>query len=227
MCNSLERMLPKDIDKDHEEKILALLELYADVIAIGDNGLGWTGILRHNTDTGNTNPIRQQVRRISMPAKEKVGELLKNMMQKKVISPSKSPWASPIVLVQKKDGSTRFCVDYRKINKVTRKDAYPVPRINNTLDTLAGTTLFSTLDLRSGYWQVEMDPTDQEKTAFCTPERLFEFNVMPFGLCNTPATFQRLMDSVLAGLHRKSCLVYINDIVVVGTSQGVSRWRLS
>ena len=88
-----------------------------------DNGLGRTDILRHSIDTGNASPIRQQVRRTSLPAKEKVRELLKNMMQKKVISPSKSPWALPIVLVQKKDGSTRFCVDYRKINEVTRKDA--------------------------------------------------------------------------------------------------------
>ena len=92
-----------------------------------------------------------------------------------LISPSKSPWASPTVIVQKRDGSTRFCVDYRKINKVTRKDAYPIPRIDETLDTLAGATLFSTLDLRSGYWQVAMDPTDRDKTVFCTPEELFEF----------------------------------------------------
>ena len=172
---------------------MALLELYADVIAIG--GLGRTGILRHSIDTGNASPIRQQVRRMSLPAKENVRELLKDMMEKKVISPSKSPWASPIVLVQKRDSSTQFCVDYREINKVTRKDAYPIPRIDETLDTLAGATLFSTLNLRSGYWQVEMDPTDREKTAFCTPEGLFEFNVMPFGLYNAPATFQRLMDS--------------------------------
>ena len=218
LCNNLEEMLPEDINEDQKEKTLALLELYADVIASGDNGLGRTDILRHSIDTGNASPIRQQVRRTSLPGKEKVRELLKNMMQKKVISPSKSPWASPIVLVQKKDGSTRFCVDYRKINEVTRKDAYPIPRIDETLDTLAGATLFSTLDLRSGYWQVEMDPKDREKTAFCTPEGLFEFNVMPFGLCNAPATFQRLMDSILAGLHWRSCLVYIDDIVVIGKS---------
>lgn len=135
-----------------------------------------------------------------------------------MISPSKSPWASPVVLVQKKDGSTRFCVYYWKINEVTRKDAYPIPRIDETLDILAGATLFSTLDLRSGYWQVEMDPKDQEKTAFCTSEGLFEFNMMSFGLCNAPATFQQLMDSVLAGLHWRNCLVYIDDIVVIGKS---------
>ena len=218
LCNNLEEMLPSDISEDHKEKTLALLELYADVIASSDSTLGRTGILRHSIDTGNATPIRQQVRRMSPPAKEKVRELLKDMTEKKVISPSKSPWASPIVLVQKKDGSTRFCVDYRKVNEVTRKDAYPIPRIDETLDTLTGATLFSTLDLRSGYWQVEVDPKDREKTAFCTSEGLFEFNVMPFGLCNAPATFQRLMDSILAGLHWKNCLVYIDDIVVIGKS---------
>ena len=129
---------------------MALLELYADFIVIGDNGLGRTGILRHSIDTGKASPIRQQVRRMSLPAKEKVRELLKDMMEKKVISPSKSPSASPIVLVQKRDGSTQFCVNYQKINEVTRKDAYPIPRIDETLDTLAGATLFSTRDLRSG-----------------------------------------------------------------------------
>ena len=140
------------------------------------------------------------------------------MLDKRIISPSKSPWASPIVLVAKKDGSTRFCVDYRKVNGVTCKDAYPIPRVDGTLDTLSGSTWFSTIDLKSGYWQVEMAPKDREKTAFCTQEGLFEFNVMPFGLCNAPATFQCLMDCILAGLQWSSCLVYIDDIIIVGRS---------
>ena len=139
--------------------------------------------------------------------------LLDEMLRKDVITPSKSPWASPVVLVRKKDG---FCVDYRKVNAVTRKDAYPLPRIDVTLDTLAGSKWFSTLDLISGYWQVEVDPDDQEKTSFCTPDGLFEFKVMPFGLCNAPATFQRLMDMVLAGVQWSNCLVYLDDIIIVG-----------
>lgn len=214
LYDDIEDMMPKN----HKQKLLALLQLYSDVIACDNYDLGRTDILKHSIDTGHATPIRQQVWRMSLPAKEKVRQLLQDMMEKKVISPSKSPWASPVVLVQKKNGSTRFCVDYRKVYKVTRKDAYPIPRIDETLDTLAGATFFSTLYLRNGYWQVEVDPGDREKTAFCKPEGLFEFNVMPFGLCNAPASFQWLMDSVLADLHWKDCLVYIDDIVVVGES---------
>ena len=104
------------------------------------------------------------------------------------------------------------------MNSLTRKDVYPIPKIDETLDTLAGAILFSTLDLRSEYWQVQVNPEHRDKTAFCTPEGLFKLNVMPFGLCNAPATFQRLMDSVLVGLHWKTCSVYIDDIIVVGKS---------
>ena len=131
------------------------------------------------------------------------------MLQRKVIEPSNNPWSSPVVLVRKKDGSAHFCVNYRKVNNLTRKDAYPLPRIDDT-------TLFSTLDLLSGYWQVEVAEGDKEKTAFATRDGLFHFNVLPFGLCNGPATFQRLMDTVLAGLHWSTCLVYLDDVIVLG-----------
>ena len=109
-------------------------------------------------------------------------------------------------------------MDYRKLNAVTRKDAYPLPRQDDTLDTLAHLRWFSTLDLISGYWQVEVHPEYREKTAFCTLEGLFEFKVMPFGLCNAPTTFQCLMDSILAGLPWNSCLVYLDDIIVTGAT---------
>ena len=111
-------------------------------------------------------------------------QLLDQMLNHGVIEPSSSPWASPVVLVHKKDCSTRFCIDYRRLNEVTRKDAYPLPRIDVTLDALHGSQYFLTLDLVSGYWQVELEESDKEKMAFCTTEGLYQSWVMPFGLCN-------------------------------------------
>ena len=126
-----------------------------------------------------------------------------------------SPWASPVVIVPKKDGSKRFCVDYRRLNAVTRRDVYPLPRIDDILDAAGGAKYFSSLDLASGYWQVELDQEAREKSAFTTHRGLFEFTRMPFGLCNAPATFQRLMQAILAGLEGTSCFVYLDDILVV------------
>ena len=198
------------------EQLLLLLQEYGDVFAASQSDFGRTGEVHHEISTGNAPPIRQRVRRIAPSQRAEAKKLLKEMLEKDVIQPSSSPWASPIVLVSKKDGSTRFCVDYRKLNSLTRKDAYPLPRVDDTLDTLAGAKWFTTLDLISGYWQVEMSCKDREKTAFCTPEGLFEFKVMPFGLCNAPATFQRLMDMILAGLQWSNCLVYLDDVIIVG-----------
>ena len=110
------------------------------------------------------------------------------MCEQGVIEPSTSPWASPVVLVRKKSSDLRFCVDYRMLNRVTRKDSYPLPRIDETLEALAGAEWFSSLDLMSGYWQVEMDEACKEKTAFSSGNGLWQFRVMPFGLCNAPAT---------------------------------------
>eukprot|EP00731_Ephydatia_muelleri_P034748 Em0075g1a len=181
-----------------------------------EDGLGRTRVVKHSIVTGDNPPIKQSCRRAPPSKREHVRQLIQDMLKKDVIQPSSSPWASPVVIVQKKDGSYRFCVDYRKINTITRKDAYPLPRIDDTIEALSGSQWFSTLDLLWGYWQVEMSEEDRAKTAFSTHEGLYEFKVMPFGLCNAPATFQRLMDLVLSGIQWSSCLVYIDDIVIVG-----------
>lgn len=145
---------------------------------------------------------------------EIVAQMIDEMQKQGVVQPSVSPWASPVVLVPKKDGSMRFCVDYQRLNSATRKDVYPLPRIDDILTSLGDKHYFSTLDLASGYWQVGLDEQARAKSAFTTFKGLYEFVRMPFGLCNAPATFQRLMQRVLSGLEWQSCFVYLDDVLV-------------
>ena len=202
------------VDDQEKENLESLLKEFEDIISVGEDDLGRTRKVYHKIDTGNANPIHQPPRRLPFHQREEVRQLLDNMLSRGVVEPSQGPWSSPIVIVKKKDGSTRFCIDFRQVNGLTRKDAQPLPRIDDALDTIGECCYFSTLDLASGYWQVEVSPEDREKTAFSTPYGLYQFRVVPFGLYNAPATFQRLMEEVLAGLHWTSCLVYLNDIIV-------------
>ena len=198
-----------------QSQLYSLLLSYADLFALNEEELGRTGIIKHHIDTGDAPPVRVPPRRLPKQRQDEATKLLQHMLDK-IIERSQSPWSAPVVLVRKKDGTARFCVDYQGVNQCTQKDAYPLPRIDETLDTLAGSTWFSTLDMLSGYWQVEVAEGDKDKTAFATHDGLFQFNVLPFGLCNGPATFQRLMDTVLSGLHWSSCLVYLDDVIVLG-----------
>ena len=184
------------------------------MLSISDDDLGRTTIIQHQIDVGTAVPVRQPPRRLPFHQRELVQQHVDKMLKNGIIEPSTGPWSSPIVMVKKRDGSMRFCIDFRKVNDLTKKDAHPLPRIDDTLDTLGEAQWFSTLDLASGYWQVEMDPADREKTAFATPDGLYQFRVMPFGLCNAPGTFQRLMERVLRGLHWRTCLVYLDDIII-------------
>ena len=142
--------------------------------------------------------------------------MIQDMLQQDVIKASQFPLASSIVLVKKKDSGLRFCIDYKKLNAVTKLDEYPLPPIDDTLDLLTVVRFFTTLDLLFGYWQVELEPTAREDTAFTTLSGLYEFKKMPFRLVNAPATFQRLMEVVHADMARDACLVYVDDILVVG-----------
>ena len=143
-------------------------------------------------------------------------QTIQEMRDAGIIEPSESPWVSPVVMVPKKDGGSRFCVDYRPLNDRTVKDSYPLPRIDESLDHVAGSAWFSSLDLKSGYWQVAMAPEDKAKTAFTTGRGLWQFTTMPFGLCNAPATFERLMEKVLVDMPPERCLVYLDNVLVHG-----------
>lgn len=147
-----------------------------------------------------------------------VKEHIRQLLESQVIRESCSPYSSPIVLVTKKDGSLRLCVDYRQLNSKTRRDAYPLPRIEESLDALSGARWFSTLDLASGYKQVPVAEVDKAKTVFCTPFGLFEFNRMPFGLCNAPGTFQRLMERIFGDQRYQSVLLYLDNVIVFSTT---------
>lgn len=199
------------IDMDQKCMLTELLESFG---VLFDGHLGHTSLVEHEIDIGNAKPVHLAPYRTSPAKKELIESQIKDMLREGIIEPASGPWAAPVVIVPKPSGEPRFCVDYRALNKLTVKDSYPLPRIDESLDFLARGSFISTIDLARGYWQVAMSEQSKPMTAFISHCGLYQFRVLPFGLCNAPATFQRLMNSVLAGLIYKSCAVYLDDIVV-------------
>lgn len=178
-------------------------------------GLGCCTAVAHKIDTGEAPPVKQRYYPVSPPIQKVLDEKLKEMLDAGVIEKSSSPWSSPVVLIKKPTGEYRFCVDYRKLNAVTRRDAYPLPYISHILDRLRDAKFLSSIDLKSAYWQVPVEEDSRPKTAFTVPNRgLFQFNRLPFGLHNSPATWQRLIDEVLGPELEPHVFVYLDDIVV-------------
>lgn len=210
-CASLQG---EGLEEQQQQQLQQLLIRWQHVFSTHDEDYGCTDAVKHRIPTGDAAPSRERYRPVPPTLYQEVRTLLKGMLEGGIIRESSSPWAAPIVLVQKKNGSWRFCVDYRRLNSVTKKDAFPLPRIEDSLTTLSQAAWYSTLDLASGYWQVRVEEPDREKTAFTTPFGLFEWDRMPFGLCNAPATFQRLMQRCLSGQMVESTLVYLDDIIV-------------
>ena len=205
-----------ELTADEQEKVKHLLLSYEDIFSQGEDDVGRTNITEHVIKTKNEVPIKQRPRPLPLKQSEEVERQVQLLLKSGMISISESAWSSPIVCVRKKDGSLRMCVDYRKLNDVTIKDAHPIPPINQSIDALSGSKYFCSLDLVSGYNQVPVHPDSKAKTAFCTRSGLYEYNVMSFGLCNAPATFQRMMEKILNGLHWQVCMVYLDDILVYG-----------
>ena len=197
----------------HEAK--EMLKRNAKVFSKDDMDMGRTNLVKHYIKLTDPVPFKEAYRRIPPQMYDEVKTHLQEMLDLGAIRPSNSPWASAIVLVRKKDGRLRFCIDLRKLNNRMVKDAYSLPRIESILDSLGGAQIFSTLDLKAGYWQVEMAEECKAYTAFtCGPLGFYECDTMPFGATNAPATFQRLMHDCLGELNMNWCIVYLDDIII-------------
>ena len=184
------------------------------MFALVKDPLGTAVGTEHQIETKDAVPMKMTPYKIAPHKLPAIRAEIQEMLEKGVIVPSKSPFSSPIVMVPRKDGTNRMCIDYRKLNEITVKDAYPLPRIGQTIDALQGAGFFSSLDLANGYWQVPVAREDRHKTAFCTPDGgLFEFVKMPFGLTNAPATFQRLMNNIFAADLFQHVLTFLDDVL--------------
>ena len=195
----------------------SLLAEYHDLFSLEKNEIRCTKAAEHVIELKdpNTALFKERFRRILPLQVDEVREHLKLMLDAGAIWPSNSPWCNAVVLVRKKDGFLRFCIDFRRLNSLTKKDSHPLPRICETLDSLVGVVYFSTFDLTSGFWQVPMAEESKQFTAFTLGSMgLFECDRMPFGLCNAPATFQRLMQNCLGELNLTYCLIYLDDVIV-------------
>jgi hypothetical protein len=204
-----------NLSDEEQVQVAGFLREFEDVFAKNEYDLGNFTAVEHCIDTGEAKPIRQKMRRTPVAFVTEEENHLKKMLEAGVIQPSNSEWCSAPVLVRKRDGSVRWCVDYRGLNSVTVKDVYPLPLIEDCIDMLAGQKWFSKLDANSAYWQIKIKESDRKKTAFTTKYGLFEFVRMAFGLCNAPATFSRVVGLVLQGLNWNSVLAFLDDILAM------------
>ena len=206
-----------DLELDHldhkvRDKLTTLLRKYA---AVCDGRLGTIKGACHRIDLiPGSKPIFQQPYRCGIERRKAEEAEVQRMLNACVIAPSNAEWASPVVFVPKPDGSLRFCVDYRKLNSITVRDSYPMPRMDECIDSLGSANVFSTLDCNSGYWQLPVADEDQDKTTFTCHAGSYKFLRLPFGLRNAPATFQRAMDIILSRVRWKYALVYLDDIII-------------
>ena len=207
------------LTSEETDELQKFLIKWKDIFSTGITDLGNCDLYKHEIHLTDETPFKEPHRRIPPALFDEIKEHLKEMLEAGAIRPSSSPFSSNVVVVRKKDGSIRFCVDFRKLNNKTVKDAYAIPRIEDTLHLLAGSRYFTKLDLRSGYWQVELREKDKQKTAFQVGTMgFYEFNRMPFGLCNAPATFQRLMERCMGEMNLRDCLIYLDDVIIFSTT---------
>lgn len=206
-------------------KLQNLLSQYSDCFSKGLDDLGFTNLAEMTIELEDSQPVVYRPYRMSYAERILVRNMIQEMLDNKIIRESSSPYASPIVLVQKKTGEKRLCVDYRALNRKTKKDHYPLPLVEDQLDQLSGNNLFTSLDLASGYYQIPISEDSRHKTAFVTPDGQFEYNRMPFGLVNAPSVFQRTINKILSEAKIKYAIVYMDDILIPAKdfSEGLQR----
>ena len=215
---SLVSAVDDDVDPVMREKLRSLVFEFSEVFASNKFDLGSFSALSHHIDTGDAAPIKLGMRRTPIHFQSEEEEIVKDMLKHGIIEESTSSWAAAPVLVRKKSGELRYCIDFRALNSQTKRDLFPMPLISECLDALEGNMYFSQLDANAAYWQVPLDENSKEKTAFRTRMGLFHFTRLPFGLCNAPSTFSRVMDLVLRGMNWETALAFLDDIVVLGKS---------
>ena len=201
------------VPKEFELSVRNIIKRNKDLFARKDSDLGHTSTVKMSIHTGDHDPIKNRPYRVPLNKRQIIDKAVKEMLDAKIIERSQSPWSFPLVVVKKKDGSDRMCVDFRTLNKIVRPVSFPLPLIDDILCLLGKAKYFTALDLKSGYWQVELDEKSKEKTAFACHKGLFQFNRMPFGLSNAPAVFQELMNIVLQGQEEFS-IAYLDDILI-------------
>ena len=198
------------------------------IFSLDTNEIGCTDTAKHIIELLDEEPFKERFCRIVPPLLEEVRQNIQDMLDGGAIHPSQSPWCNTVVLVRKKDGTLRFCIDFQRLNARTKKDAYPLPRMQETMECMVGARLFSSMDLKSGFWQVRMSEESQQYTAFTMGSLgVYEFLRMPYGLCNTPATFQRFMQNCLSELNLTYALIYLDDIIVYSKMEEDHLHRLS
>lgn len=202
------------IDKEQKDKLLRVLNDYKNCFATDLKSLGCTNAAEMRIEVNNTRPVIYRPYRLSQKEREQVRDMVGEMLEAGIVRESSSEYASPIILVRKKDGRIRMCVDYRLLNSMTIKERYPMPVIEDEIAKLSGQAYFVTLDLASGYYQVPISEQSKALTAFVTPDGHYEFNRMPFGLANAPAVFQRMMNRVLGSARYSEATVYIDDVLI-------------
>jgi len=211
--------LPEELSQEQRERAVEFLMRNGEVFSKGEFDIGRTHLVEHKIETDGSRPVRQALRRHLIAYLPLIDEYVQEMQDNGIIKPRIGfEWVSNIVLVRKKDGALRYCIDYSGLNAVTMKANYLLPRIDACHDSLRGNTYFSSLDMRSGYWQVPVREQDVDKTCFVTRKGIFGFRVLPFGLYNAPSTFQRLVDMALTGLTWEVCLAYLNDLIIFSST---------